>query len=179
MVGIGFLAQKVCNLAAHFGDAFEDVDVAVFTFDVASGVELVELLADGVVVSIFHHGHIGGLVEAEEIFAVAAFGFGVLGCGVDYALGKSGELVFLKPDFVGVEFLEDVLAEAGGKFGEFGAEFFEFLAVGAFECRSGECESVVGLLEEHRVLGVEVEFGSIVVDLSDAVPEFGVENLGC
>ena len=178
VLGVVLRAEQLGNLEAHGGYAAHILYVGVFALGIAARVEAVEALAQVGTVGILHEGHIGRLGEREEKLTLAAFGLGKLCSLIDNPLGKSGEVVGGEPYLVGVQLLEYILTENGGKLRELGAELAVSIAVGTFEVGAGECEGVVGLLEEHSVLRIEIEAVALLVNGLHALPERSVERNG-
>ena len=178
VLGVVLRAEQLGDFQTHGGYAAHILHVGVFALGVAAGVEAVEALAQVGTVGVLHKGHIGRLGEREEELTLAALGLGKL-CGLVYnPLGKSGEVVGGEPYLVGIQLFEHILTENGGKLRKLGAELAVGLAVGTFKVGAREGERVVGLLEEHSVLRIEIEAVALLVYGLHALPERSVEGDG-
>ena len=178
MLGVVLRAEQLGNFQTHGGYAAHILHVGVFALGITARVEAVEALAQVRAVRILHEGHIGRLCEREKELTLAALGLGELCSLVDNPLGKSGEVVGSEPYLVGIQLFEHILTEYGGKLREFGAELAVSLAVSTFEVGAGESEGIVGLLEEHGVLRIEIEAVALLVNGLHALPERSVEGNG-
>jgi hypothetical protein len=116
-----------------------------------------------------------GLQRVDPL-ALEAGGPGGVGADCDYPLGQAGELLLrVEHQFVGVGLLEDVVGELHRQRGHLLVDRAHPLLLFRTEQGAGAHEVGVGLLEQARLLGVELERRARFPHRLDAGKQRGVE----
>ena len=167
--GIVGFAEEFGYLESYLGDTFQDGDVVVFARLVARVVGAIEFLAQVATRRVFHKGAVTGVGEVDHV-TLFAFALGQSGSSVAGALGQTLEFILGEHHREEVGILQYVLSEVEGELAQLRREFAVFFAVFALQFGSAQGKRLVGLLEQHLLLGGEVELvATLQQDLLGAV----------